>query len=327
MWTKPYGMKEGFLIGGGLIIAGLMLELSCGPVDWDAFRWPVNGIVLAGFLALIAIIFLLRKRMYGLQFIGTYQAAIPALVYAVVLTIIMGLTRQTVDGVWLNNILSFWPFVLIYVYVAVILGQIILRRTLHFNSWRRDIPFLLNHLGLFLAMTTATLGNADMQRLKMVTVKGEPEWRALTSQQQTFPSKARLPVAFVEMPIAIELKEFIMETYDDGSPRRFASDIQILTKTGKNIQTTVEVNNPVEVDGWKIYQYGYDTQMGAMSQTSILELVSDPWLPLVYTGICSLDLYVCLFLGGESAYDLGTIYIFRNGSSLAVGRRCLGGMA
>ena len=288
MWTKPYGIKEGFLIGGGLIFAGLMLELSVGPVDWDAFRWPVNGIVLAGFLTIIAIIFLLRKRVYGFQFIGTYKAAIPALVYAVVLTIIMGLTRQTADGVWLNNMLSFWPFVLIYVYIAVILGQIILRRTLHFQ-WKRDIPFLLNHLGLFLAMTTATLGNADMQRLKMITVKGEPEWRALSSQQQ-----------IVEMPIAIELKEFIMETYDDGSPRRFASDIQILTKTGKNIQTTVEVNKPVEVDGWKIYQYGYDTQMGAMSQTSILELVSDPLLPLVYTGIyMMLAGAVCMFVMGR----------------------------
>ena len=293
MWTKPYGMKEGFLIGGGLIIAGLMLELSSGPVDWDAFRWPVNGIVLAGFLALIAIIFLLRKRVYGFQFIGTYKAAIPALVYAVVLTIIMGLTRQTVDGTWLNNMLSFWPFVLIYVYIAVILGQIILRRIINCQlsiiNLKRDIPFLLNHLGLFLAMTTATLGNADMQRLKMITVKGEPEWRALTSQQQ-----------IVEMPIAIELKEFIMETYDDGSPRRFASDIQILTKSGKNIQTTVEVNKPVEVDVWKIYQYGYDTQMGAMSQYSILELVSDPWLPLVYTGIyMMLAGAVCMFLKGK----------------------------
>ena len=45
------------------------------------------------------------------------------------------------------------------------------------------------------------------------------------------------------------------------------------------------MNNPVEVEGWKIYQYGYDTQMGDMSQTSILELVSDPWLPAVYAGI------------------------------------------
>ena len=279
-------MKEGFLIGGGLVIAGLMLELSVGPVDWDAFRWPVNGIVLAGFLAIIAIIFLLRKRVYGFQFIGTYKAAIPALAYTVVLTIIMGLTRQEDPSLalpregtmWFNHMLSFWPFVLIYAYIAVILGQIMLRRIINCQfsiiNLKRDIPFLLNHLGLFLAMTTATLGNADMQRLKMITVKGEAEWRALTSQQQ-----------IVEMPFVIELKEFIMETYDDGMPRRFASDIQILPKTGKKIQATVEVNKPVEVDGWKIYQYGYDTQMGAMSQYSILELISDPWLPLVYTGI------------------------------------------
>jgi len=284
-------MKEGFLIGGGLIIAGLMLALTVGPVDWDAFRWPVNGMVLAGFLALIAIIYMLRKRVYGLRFIGTHKAAIPALVYAVALTIIMGLTRQTTNGVWLNNMLSFWPFVLIYVYIAVILGVVVLRRLglLRQSHKIRDGAFLLNHLGLFIAMTAATLGNADMQRLKMITVVGEPEWRALTSQQQ-----------IVELPIAIELKEFIMETYDDGSPRRFASDIQILTKTGKNIQTTVEVNKPVEVDGWKIYQYGYDTQMGAMSQTSILELVSDPWLPLVYTGIyMMLAGAVWMFLKGK----------------------------
>jgi hypothetical protein len=289
MWTKPYEMKEGFLIGGGLIFAGLMLELSVGPVEWDAFRWPVNGVVLAGFLVMIAIIFLLRKRVYGFQFIGTYKAAIPALIYAVVLTIVMGLTRQTVNGVGLNNMLSFWPFVLMYVYLAVILGIIILRRLVHLADWKRDIPFLLNHLGLFLAITTATLGNADMQRLKMITVVGEPEWRALSQEG-----------SIREMPLAIELKAFVMETYDDGSPKRFASDIQILTQTGKNIQTTVEVNKPAEVDGWKIYQYGYDTQMGAMSQTSILELVSDPWLPLVYTGIyMMLAGAVCMFVFGN----------------------------
>ena len=301
MWTKPYRMKEGFLIGGGLMIVGLLLQLSVGPVDWDVFRWPVNGFVLAGFLGIIALIFLLRKRVYGCRFIGTYQAAIPALVYVVVLTIVMGMTRQKSltspieeGSWWINYMLNFWPFVLIYVYIAVILGQIILRRTFNFHfsvfNLKRDIPFLLNHLGLFLAMTTATLGNADMQRLKMIAVKGESEWRALNPQQ-----------LIVEMPFKIELKEFVMETYDDGSPRRFASDIQILTKTGEDIRTTIEVNKPVEVDGWKIYQYGYDTQMGAMSQISILELVSDPWLPLVYTGIyMMLAGAVCMFiLGGR----------------------------
>ena len=281
-------MKEGFLIGGGLIIVGLALELSVGPVAWEAFAWPINGFVLAGFLAIIALIFLLRKRLYACRFISTYQAAIPTLVYAVVLTIIMGLTRQKTNGTWLNDMLSFWPFVLMYVYMAVILGVVILRRLVHLTSWRRDIPFLLNHLGLFIAMTTATLGNADIQRLKMITVTGESEWRALTQEG-----------AVREMPLAIELKRFIMETYDDGSPKRFASEIQILTKSGKNIQTIVDVNKPVEVEGWKIYQYGYDTQMGAKSRISILELVSDPWLPLVYTGIyMMLAGAVCMFIIG-----------------------------
>ena len=282
MWTKPWTMKEGFIIGGGLIFAGLILELSVGPVVWEAFAWPVNGIVLAGFLALIATVFLLRKRVYAFRFIGTYQAAIPTLMYAVLLTIIMGLTRQTENGTWLSNMLVFWPFVLIYVYMAVILGVTVLRRL-------NNIPFLLNHLGLFIAMTTATLGNADMQRLKMITMVGEPEWRAMAQNG-----------AIREMPLTIELKQFIMETYDDGSPKRYASEIQIQTKSGKMIETTVDVNKPVEVDGWKIYQYGYDTKMGAMSQISILELVSDPWLPLVYTGIyMMLAGAVCMFLKGK----------------------------
>ena len=282
MWNKPWTFAEGFLIGFGLIIAGLMLELSVGPIAWDTFEWPINIIVLTAFLLIISMMYLLRKRVYAFRFIGSYHAAIPALVYAVILTIIMGLTRQTVKGRWLNDMLSFWPFVLIYVYMTVILGLVIIRQIrntiTHFSlsTFNFSIPF---HIGLFIAMTTATLGNADIQRLKMITAKGEPEWRAL-DQQGTVK----------ELPIAIELKQFIMEKYDDGSPKRFASKIQILTQTGKNLQTTVDVNKPAEVDGWKIYQYGYDTQMGAMSNTSILELVRDPWLPTVYTGI-----YLMLF--------------------------------
>ena len=275
MWIKPWTMKEGFLIGGGLIFAGLMLELSVGPVRWDAFAWPANGIVLAGFLAIIALISLLRKKVYAFQFIGTYQAAIPAMVYAVVLTIIMGLTRQQVNGTWLNNMLSFWPFVLIYTYITVILGVVTLKRLcmLRWHLNIRDIAFLLNHLGLFIALTTATLGNADMQRVKMICGVGEPEWRVFDKEG-----------AIKEMPIAIELKKFIMESYEDGKPKRYASEVQILTKSGKNIETTIDVNKPYEVDDWKIYQYGYDTQMGAQSQISIFELVSDPWLPWVYAG-------------------------------------------
>ena len=289
-------MKEGLLIGGGLIVAGLLLELSVEPVVWDAFRWPVNCVVLAGLLVMIAAMWLLHGRVYAFRFLMTYQAAIPAMGYAVVLTIIMGLTRQTQDGRWLNNMLTFWPFVLEYVYMAVILGLVVLKRTAMLRQncntrWEdtvRQVAFLLNHLGLFIAMVTATLGNADMQRLKMVCLEGQPEWRALTQQE------------VMELPLAIELRKFIMETYDDGSPKRYASEVNILTKSGKNIETTIDVNKPAEVEGWKIYQYGYDTQAGPRSQMSILELVSDPWLPVVYTGIfMMLGGAACMFVFGR----------------------------
>ena len=113
MWTKPWTLKEGFSIGGGLVVAGLMLQLSIGPVGWEAFAWPANGIVLAGFLMLLTAMVYLRKKVFAFQWMATNQAAIPAMVYAVVLTIVMGLTRQQVGGTWLNNMLSFWPFVLI----------------------------------------------------------------------------------------------------------------------------------------------------------------------------------------------------------------------
>ena len=273
MWNKPWTFKEGFLIGGGLIVAGLLLELTVGPVVWDAFAWPANGLVLAGFVFMIVAMHLLRRQVYAFRFLTTYQAAIPAMCYAVVLTIVMGLTRQEVNGTWINNMLSFWPFVLIYVYMAVILGLVVLKTPFSIKSASKIVAGLF-HLGLFITMTTATLGNADMQRMKMITAKGEPEWRAIDQQGYV-----------KEMPLAIELQEFIMETYDDGSPRRFASKIEILTQEGKKYQATVDVNKPAEVEGWKIYQYGYDTQAGAQSNISILELVSDPWLPYVYIGI------------------------------------------
>jgi len=290
-------MTEGFCLGGCLIALGLVLQAVLGPVVWQAFAWPVNGVVLTVFLAVVGAVFLLRRQVSFCQFLGSYQAAIPTLLYAVALTIVMGLTRQTGEDGWLSSMLTFWPFVLIYVLMALILGVVILRRLTHLSNWRRDVPFILNHAGLFIAMTTATLGNADMQRMKMVTTAGQAEWRALTSDG-----------SIREMPLAITLRRFIMETYDDGSPKRFASEIEVKTQEGSTFEATVDVNKPVVADGWKIYQYGYDTSMGAESTTSVLELVSDPWLPVVYAGIyMMLAGAVCMFVlggikrkGGES---------------------------
>jgi len=272
--SKHTDMKRGFILGLGVIIAGLLLELVAGPVAWKALAWPANIIALGLFVALIIGLGLLYPKSAIIRWLSSYQAAVPTMAYAVVLTMIMGFTRQQKDGKWIYDMLTFWPFVLIYVFMMFIIGLAIMKHLTHWSNWKREVPFLLNHLGLFIALCCGTAGNPDIQRLKMICEVEQVEWRAMDEDFR-----------MQELPLAIVLKQFIMEEYDDGSPKRFASDIQVVTKSGKNVLATVDVNKPFEIEGYKIYQFGYDYEAGKDSSYSILELVRDPWLWTVYLGI------------------------------------------
>ncbi len=91
--------------------------------------------------------------------------------------------------------------------------------------------------------------------------------------------------SYVNQPEALKLNETHSLVMLPAEPRKFSSELHIQTKGGKNIKTTIEVNRPFKVDGWTIYQLSYNTEMGRWSNLSVLELVRDPWLPVVYFGI------------------------------------------
>ena len=267
-------MKEGFLVGGGLLFTGLLLQVALGPIDWSLFAWPVNGVVLILLLASIGAMYALRRKVYAFEWMMHAGAAVPCLTYAAALTILMGLLPQVrMGGIpWLSQMLSFWPFVLIWTWMMLISALAALN---HLLRWKvREIPFLLNHLGVVVAIVSATLGNADIKSLQMTVYTDEPEWRAVDDN------------GTVQEPgLAIELHQFTMELYPDNTPKRFASDISVYTEDGKNLRGTVEVNKPLKVNGWKIYQYGYDVMQGPESSYSVFQLVKDPWIAWVYLGI------------------------------------------
>ena len=391
MFNRLWKMKEGFVTGAGLILVGLALQYSVGPIDWSAFAFPINAICLVLYLAFLALIYALRHRVRLFSFFFTTEAAVPTLLYAALLTVAMGLTRQVapheraIDPIGLTRMLSFWPFVLIYGRLTGIVGLIAIRQILHFRL--RELPSLLSHLGVFIAIVAATLGSADMERVKLTASMDMPEWRATHEQ------------GFLELPLAIQLEKFTIDEYPPklliinsktgksipaknpeivlvdkhfregkllkwrirvrqnlplaapvvtsdtvryvgwgssgavtallveaqpmegdravgrplvgwvtcGSylfpfqelkltkdlslvmarrePERYASRIHVYTRSQKNIVATVEVNKPVSIDGWRIYQLSYDESMGRWSETSTFELVKDPWLPAVYVGI------------------------------------------
>lgn len=399
MWNRPWRLTEGFLLGGGWILTGWILQGTVGGIDWEKCAYPVNIIMLSGYAILLVVLFLLRKKVYFCRWMGHYTAAIPALTWTVILTVIMGLTKQVPNGqlatdpVGVSQMLSFWPFVFTYGWMTTLLGLLVLNRLFPFK-WK-NIPFLLNHFGLFLALVGATLGSADLQRLTMTTQVGKPEWRAVDKKgtlqelplaielkaftidecppklmlisnengkalpegkpenlfaetdvkegkllnwhisiEKSIPMAAAVSttdtVKYVEWPSlgatyaiyikascpekqiqkegwvscgsflfpyqALRLDSLYSLVMPEREPERFASAVKIYTKSEKEIEAEIEVNKPVEVENWKIYQLSYDETKGRWSDISIFELVTDPWLPVVYVGIWMMIAgSVCLF--------------------------------
>lgn len=148
---------------------------------------------------------------------STMQAAIPAIAAAAILTLIMGVTKQVAEGkrpmdpVGLTKMLSFWPFILVYVWMTAIVGEVTINQIVRF-SWRR-FPTLVSHVGLFLILTCGTLGSADMLRVKMYCETGQPEWRGLDAFNNVH-----------QLPVAIQLEKF---TIDEYPPK-----LMLIDKTG-----------------------------------------------------------------------------------------------
>jgi hypothetical protein len=68
-------------------------------------------------------------------------------------------------------------------------------------------------------------------------------------------------------------------------PKRFSSKIVLTDSKGYSKTVRIEVNKPFSIEGWKLYQIGYDKNMGKYSTLSVIEAVRDPWISLVYVGI------------------------------------------
>ncbi len=245
MWNKPWKYREGIAISVGLLITGALLQVSIGPVEWLVFMWPANIIALAILIVALGLFYAFRSKVYLFKFMTQVEAAVPALAAASVLTIIMGLSRQVpegrpaVDPIGLTRMLSFWPFVLIYLWNIVIVAEVGIQQLMHFQ--KRFIPSLISHLGLFVFVTCGTLGSADMQRLKMYCEEGKPEWRGIDDHQEVH-----------ELPLAIELQKF---TIDEYPPKLAIFD----SKTGKVLPKDKPQNIIIEQDftseellGWNI---------------------------------------------------------------------------
>jgi ResB-like family. len=392
LWEFPWQYRESGIFITGFVCVGIVLQLVAGHFNFYLLHTPVNLYVLAALLGLVAM-GVLCKNTPVVRWISGIPFSVCLIGWLLVFSLIMGLTPQTVRidphahslfvDLGFTQVTSSWPFVLLFTLTLVSLGITTARRLMRFR--KSDLAFCCNHLGLWVLMLASGLGAADMQRYTMHVREGEVEWRVYDAAGKV-----------LELPVAIRLKDFIMEEYPpklaiinresgipqpegkpwslqidpkrpagqmgdwriamdeyvheavrmgDGykhspmpastpavkvtatntqtnetrtgwvcgggnipgffaaltlddklslvmtlpEPKRFASDITVLTRDGKRSEAMLEVNKPVSLGGWAggwmVYQYGYDTQAGKMSTYSSMELIHDAWLYPAYAGI------------------------------------------
>jgi hypothetical protein len=87
----------------------------------------------------------------------------------------------------------------------------------------------------------------------------------------------------------------------EAEAKSFQSKIRVYYTNDKDEDILLEVNKPETIEGWDIYQTDYDKEMGSWSDYSIIEMVHDPWLPVIYVGVAMLILgsVLLMFVGKQ----------------------------
>ncbi|MFV0505164.1 MAG: cytochrome c biogenesis protein ResB [Bacteroidales bacterium] len=217
--NKKIGLRGSLLICLALVLIGLALQLSVGAFSMEVIGRTVGilnvpiHIVLLLLVVIFAVIFLLifANNKLG-DFLAGGDAALASIISIGVLALILGITTQYANphpndlagSLGLRNMTSFWPFVLIYIHLIVCLVFATIKR-LSKGFSVRNVGFFLNHAGLLLLLYFIGAGASQTLQYSMTTSErvDTPEWRATNVKTEEVD----------ELPIAIRLKDFVMEEY------------------------------------------------------------------------------------------------------------------
>lgn len=131
---------------------------------------------------------------------------------------------------------------------------------------KHTVSGTLSHIGMFLLLF-GTLWSAPFIVDVQMFVSAESEERNAFSREGST----------VSLPFSIRLEEFCIDYYDDEvSPKQYTSTLMI---EGNELRTSV--NHPCHYKGYYIYQSDFDRDSQSYS---VLKLVRDPWLPLIFLG-------------------------------------------
>ena len=232
----------------------------------ETLTFPTSALLAVGFLLTAYALYRFAGNSWLVRGLSSRLAARVLLAVGAVLL--------AVEGTW-SLPLHRSPFFLLFALVMLLSLAFVLLQG------KRRVGFMLNHLGLFLIVWAALFGAPDVSRTRMMVGKGDVVNYAYATDGMV-----------VQMPFSVALEDFQIDYYPDSvSPRQFTSHIYL---GGEH--RSVAVNEPVSHQGYTFFQESYDREGGTYT---VLLVVRDPWLPVIYLGMLLLAAGSIMLLFGR----------------------------
>ena len=236
------------------------LQFLAGDFPVSFFSFPLNIILFLLWAGAMMWVWKHHKKSLFVSFMLSKGASVTSIAVFILFALVIGFTGK-------ESIASGWGFVAFRLYVQTVLLCVIMRgfraKTApgaHLGEirWR----FILNHAGLLIAVSSAFWGAPDSETVRLQAFMGTPVREGVMSDGSSS-----------WLSYEMELKDFIVETYENGTPAMFEAEMLI---DGKPV--TLKVNHPYSKGfGENIYLTGYDSAAGKDSRYCIIQVVKEPW--------------------------------------------------
>ncbi len=253
--------------------------MNWGEVNPEWLRYPVGVVLAINYIYLLIVLVARSDKWRWVRHLTGHKASAWSLAGMLVMTIIFGLTGKCGP--------SSWPFCILFLCFITVLGL----RSFHEIKHWKAAPKLTTiiHITIFLVLAAAFFSSGDKEKARVMAYIDKPLHVGVSSQTGKT----------VILPFTLTLEDFVMENYPDGSPKTFLSRVKVEDRKGTR-DFNIEVNHPARIGAWRIYQVGYDKEMGTDSRYSVLECVRDGWYPIIRTG-----LWIILAAGALMALTAG----------------------
>lgn len=242
------------------LLSAALLQGCLGNFPMAFMAFPLNVLFALVWLTLLVLFYRQNRNSRLMRHLLSGRAALCSIVLFILACLPIGLLPQ-------YSFQTSWLFLAVLLLLQSHLVAICLR------GWRNDRGirwrFLLNHVGLWLALFAAFWGAPD-----------EDTFRLSVGREEAVREGLRANGSRVYLDYDARLLHFDVDYFDNGVPSCYEACVALGTDT-----VTLLVNHPY-ARGWceDVYLSGYDTR-SENTTYCILQVVREPWKWLNALGI------------------------------------------